>query len=180
MPVSLAPALGLWLGLLSPTELTQAPAPSADIAPAPVLTELSDDLAIRLLTTDTEAVVADLELDATVTSRVKAPASLAAKAARKGLPADQILDRLALRVHVDEVDQCYTVLDQIQSRFLPVEGAFDDYIRSPKANGYQSLHTAVYTPVGIAEFQIRTHAMHDHAEHGAAAHSTYKALQAAA
>ena len=57
-------------------------------------------------------------------------------------------------------------------------GASDDYIAHPKPNGYQSLHTAVQTPVGVAEFQVRTHAMHQHAEHGGAAHSVYKALQA--
>jgi len=178
--VSLAPALGLWLGLLTPTELALAPAPAAATEPAAILAELSDDLALGLLTADTHAVLDDLTIDATVTSRVKAPASLAAKAARKGLPTEQILDRLALRVRVDDIDDCYTILDQIQSRFVPVDGAFDDYIASPKPNGYQSLHTAVHTPVGVAEFQIRTHTMHDHAEHGAAAHALYKAHQAVA
>ena len=54
-------------------------------------------------------------------------------------------------------------------------GEFKDYIAIPKANGYQSLHSAVRTNLGeVAEFQIRTHAMHTHAENGDAAHSVYK------
>jgi len=179
--VSLAPALGLWLGLLSPAEASQREtALPASVAPAPSLAALPDDIAIGLLTADTHAVLDELDIEAAVTARVKSPQSLAAKAARKGKAPEQILDRLALRVRVDEIDDCYTILDHIQARFTPVEGAADDYIAHPKANGYQSLHTAVHTPVGVAEFQIRTHAMHHHAEHGAAAHSLYKALQASA
>lgn len=178
--VSLAPALGLWLSLFASADASALPAIDAQPSGVSLLTELPDELALSVLAADTEAVLARLDIPARVTARVKSPESLAAKAARKGLAPEQVLDRLALRVHVDEVDDCYTVLDQLQSRFLPVVGASDDYIAHPKPNGYQSLHTALHTPVGIAEFQVRTHAMHHHAEHGAAAHSRYKALQAIA
>ena len=177
--VSLAPMLGLWLGLLAFSDASQLQhALRLGAAPVPVLADLPDALAIQVLTADTEAVLAGLQIPATVTARVKSPESLAAKAARKGLAPEAVLDRLALRVHVDDVEDCYTIFDNIQARFPPVEGASDDYIAHPKPNGYQSLHTAVLTPVGVAEFQVRTHAMHQHAEYGGAAHSVYKALQA--
>ena len=177
--VSLAPALGLWLGLQSSADASLLDGAVGWGTPSsPILADLPDEVAIGVLTADTHAVLAQLDIPAEVTARVKSPESLAAKAARKGLAPEAVLDRLALRVHVDDVDDCYAILDHIQARFPPVAGASDDYIAHPKPNGYQSLHTAVQTPVGVAEFQVRTHAMHQHAEHGGAAHSVYKALQA--
>ena len=83
----------------------------------------------------------------------------------------------ALRVIVAEVKDCYAALAWVHQQFAPIAEEFDDYIARPKPNGYQSLHTVVRDGDGTGrpiEMQIRTHAMHDHAEHGVAAHWGYK------
>jgi len=88
---------------------------------------------------------------------------------------DEIYDLLALRVIVKNVQECYGAIGIIHSLWRPVTGTFDDYIASPKPNGYQGLHTAVMclgtTPL---EVQIRTNEMHNIAEYGVAAHWRYK------
>ncbi|MCL2173724.1 RelA/SpoT family protein [Candidatus Saccharibacteria bacterium] len=87
---------------------------------------------------------------------------------------DSIYDLIALRIIVDDVTTCYLVLGLLHSMYLPLIGRIKDYIAQPKPNGYQSLHTTVQTPNGqIVEFQIRTKAMHEFAEHGLAASFHY-------
>ena len=162
------------LGLLWAAQQAPSTAPSTATA---ITSPSGDSLALSVLEADTRAVLNGLAVDAVVTSRVKTPASLAAKAIRKGIEADDVLDRLALRVRVDSVDDCYRVMHTLTDRYPVVDDSADDYIAAPKANGYQSLHAALYTPVGVAEFQVRTHDMHHHAELGAASHATYKAAQ---
>ena len=138
---------------------------------------LADALALSALEDAAHAMLAESGLIGTVSARAKSPESLAEKARRKGMRPDEVLDRVGLRVQVDTVEDCYAVFEQLHSRYQPVPGSQDDYIAHPKANGYQSLHTAVRTPFGVAEFQVRTPQMHAHAEHGGAAHALYKAEQ---
>ncbi len=93
----------------------------------------------------------------------------------KDVAFERLYDIRAVRVVVANVRECYTVLGVVHDLWTPVEGEFDDYIASPKANDYKSLHTAVLGPEGkTLEVQIRTEEMHQHSEHGVAAHWRYK------
>jgi GTP pyrophosphokinase len=114
-------------------------------------------------------------LRAEVQGRPKHLYSIWKKMQGKGLDIDRVFDLRALRVIVADIPACYAVLARVHERYRPVPGEFDDYIARPKPNGYQSLHTVVLDDDGRAvEVQIRTRAMHDHAEHGVAAHWAYK------
>ena len=114
-------------------------------------------------------------LQAQVQGRPKHIYSIVKKMRGKSLGFTQVYDIRALRVIVPSVPDCYAALSWVHSRFTPVTEEFDDYIARPKANGYQSLHTVVRDAQGQAiEVQIRTTAMHQHSEHGVAAHWVYK------
>ena len=115
----------------------------------------------------------------TVQGRPKNIYSIVKKMRGKSLDFAQVFDIMALRVVVADVKDCYAALAWVHSHFQPIDEEFDDYIARPKPNGYQSLHTVVREVVdGQAgkpiEIQIRTEEMHDHAEHGVAAHWAYK------
>ena len=114
-------------------------------------------------------------LAATVQGRPKHIYSIVKKMRGKSLGFNQVYDIRALRIVVASISDCYAALSWVHSQFTPVTKEFDDYIAKPKVNGYQSLHTIVLDAAGQPiEVQIRTQAMHDHAEHGVAAHWAYK------
>ncbi len=121
------------------------------------------------------ALLAAAGLVADVQGRPKHLYSIWKKMQGKGLAFARVFDARALRVVVDDVAACYAALARVHEAWRPVEGEFDDYIARPKPNGYQSLHTVVLGHDGRPlEVQIRTRAMHEHAEHGVAAHWMYK------
>ena len=112
---------------------------------------------------------------ASVQGRPKHIYSIVKKMRGKSLDFSQVFDIRAMRVIVSNVADCYEALSWIHSRYVPIVSEFDDYIAKPKTNGYQSLHTVVRDDQARPlEIQIRTQAMHDHAEIGVAAHWAYK------
>jgi len=121
------------------------------------------------------ALAADGIQAAEVFGRPKHIYSIWRKMERKGVRQSELFDVEAVRVLVDRVQDCYSVLGTIHSRWQHIPQEFDDYIAHPKDNGYQSLHTAVFGANGRPiEVQIRTHEMNEHAERGVAAHWLYK------
>jgi GTP pyrophosphokinase len=135
----------------------------------------SRELAVEFVRHQVAGVLRQAGLDSAVQGRPKHLYSIWRKMQGKSLPFEKVLDIRALRVIVAAVPDCYAALSALHQRYRPLSGEFDDYIARPKPNGYQSLHTVVLgdddRPV---EVQIRTQAMHDHAEHGVAAHWAYK------
>ncbi len=128
------------------------------------------DLRLRL-----QQALSEQGIAASVDGRPKHIYSIVRKMRGKSLPFERVFDIRALRVVVPSVADCYQALSWVHEHFVPIAEEFDDYIAKPKANGYQSLHTVVRdADGGPIEVQIRTQAMHDHAENGVAAHWAYK------
>ncbi|MFE8072371.1 GTP diphosphokinase [Marinobacteraceae bacterium S3BR75-40.1] len=116
-------------------------------------------------------------IQAHLSGRAKHIYSIWRKMRRKGIDFSQVYDIRAVRILVPEVRDCYAVLGIVHGLWRHIPHEFDDYIASPKENGYQSLHTAVIGPEGrVMEVQIRTHKMHEEAELGVCAHWRYKGM----
>ncbi len=120
--------------------------------------------------------LASFGLEAHISGRIKSFAGIYRKMYMRGRAFDEIFDIYAVRVIVDNLNDCYNVLGIIHEMFTPLPNRFKDYISTPKPNMYQSLHTTVVSKEKIPfEVQIRTWDMHYTAEYGIAAHWKYKA-----
>ncbi len=125
--------------------------------------------------TDVERAFARQKMKVQVSGREKTVYSIYCKMREKHAGFAQVNDLFGFRIVVPTLTDCYVALGVLHQLYKPVPGRFKDYIAIPKANGYQSLHTTLVSPLGTAvEFQIRAEAMHAVAEKGIAAHWLYK------
>lgn len=123
-----------------------------------------------------ELMIFDVELER-IDYRVKHLYSLWQKLKRYGMDINKVHDIVALRIIVPNVSDCYQALGVIHGLYRPVPNRFKDYIAVPKPNGYQSLHTTIFSGDGsVLEMQIRTKEMHEEAEYGIASHLHYKEI----
>src|SRR5215469_10830585 len=130
---------------------------------------------IEALCSELQSELRSAGVTAEVYGRPKHIYSIYRKMQRKQLAFEQLFDVRAVRVVVASIPECYAALGAVHGRWPYIPGEFDDYIATPKGNGYRSIHTAVIGPQARSvEVQIRTRDMHEHAELGVAAHWTYK------
>lgn len=130
---------------------------------------------IASIASELEARLREQGISAAVSGRAKHIYSIWRKMRAKNVPFDQVYDVRAVRVLVPDIAQCYAALGVIHTQWRHVPSEFDDYVASPKENGYRSIHTAVLGPDGrTLEVQIRTREMHEQAELGVCAHWSYK------
>jgi GTP pyrophosphokinase/guanosine-3',5'-bis(diphosphate) 3'-pyrophosphohydrolase len=124
---------------------------------------------------DVERAFARQKIKVQLSGREKTVYSIYRKMREKRAGFAQVNDLFGFRIVVPTLTDCYIALGVLHQLYKPVPGRFKDYIAIPKANGYQSLHTTLVSPLGTAvEFQIRAEAMHAVAEKGIAAHWLYK------
>jgi GTP pyrophosphokinase/guanosine-3',5'-bis(diphosphate) 3'-pyrophosphohydrolase len=124
---------------------------------------------------DVEHAFGTARMRISIAGREKTVYSIYRKMREKHLGFTQVNDIFGFRITVPTLPDCYLALGVLHQMYKPVPGRFKDYIAIPKANGYQSLHTTLVSPLGTpVEIQIRTEAMHAVAENGIAAHWMYK------
>lgn len=130
---------------------------------------------IALVIDELRAILDGAGIRAEIAGRPKHMWSIWKKMQRKSVDFSELYDVRAVRLLVPDVPSCYAALGVVHAHWTPISKEFDDYIARPKGNDYRSLHTAVIGPEGkTLEVQIRSHAMHEHAELGVAAHWRYK------
>jgi GTP pyrophosphokinase len=130
---------------------------------------------LQLVSTNIETRIKESGINTQIESRIKQIYSIYKKMYSQHKAIFEIYDLYAVRVIVDEKDDCFTVLGLVHDLYSPMPGRFKDYISVPKPNMYQALHTTVIGREGIPfEIQIRTRDMHHVAEYGIAAHWMYK------
>ncbi|MGA8595293.1 MAG: bifunctional (p)ppGpp synthetase/guanosine-3',5'-bis(diphosphate) 3'-pyrophosphohydrolase [Bryobacteraceae bacterium] len=130
---------------------------------------------LRQIKTEIEQKLFRENVPARVEGRVKRAYSVYLKLRRQRIRLDQVYDLLAVRIITDSVKNCYAALGVLHNEWHPIPGRIKDFIAIPRPNLYQSLHTSVIGPGGMAfEVQIRTEEMHRIAEEGIAAHWKYK------
>ncbi|MFK7941600.1 MAG: bifunctional (p)ppGpp synthetase/guanosine-3',5'-bis(diphosphate) 3'-pyrophosphohydrolase, partial [Paracoccaceae bacterium] len=128
------------------------------------------------ISAEIEAFMAAAGLDVEVRGREKRPYAIWRKMQEKEVPFSQLSDIYAFRILCQSEEDCYRALGAVHRNWRVVPGRFKDYISGPKANGYRSLHTTVFSASAArTEIQIRTQDMHAVAETGVAAHWAYKA-----
>lgn len=114
-------------------------------------------------------------INALIYGRAKHIYSIWRKMQRKQISFSEVYDIRAVRILVDNTNECFEVLGIVHAMWRPIPNEFDDYVSAPKENGYRSLHTAVLGPDNkVVEVQIRSHAMHEEAEFGVCSHWRYK------
>ncbi|MXP26681.1 RelA/SpoT family protein [Altererythrobacter indicus] len=129
-----------------------------------------DDIALKI-----KQALAEGDVSVEIKGREKHPYSIWKKMAERHVNFEQITDIMAFRVLTDNIEDCYRALGILHTNWQMVPGRFKDYISTPKANGYRSLHTSlIYSGSMRVEVQIRTREMHRLNEFGLAAHWAYK------
>ena len=131
-----------------------------------IVKDISDELSKALKSNKVKAFVS---------GREKSIYSVWLKIENQNKSLEQLSDLFGFRIHVDKIEECYSVLGVLHQNWQAVPGLFKDYISTPKKNGYQSIHTTLVGPNNHrVEIQIRTNKMHDINERGVAAHWAYK------
>ena len=127
------------------------------------------------IVTELKRRLSDAGIEAEVIGRAKHIYSIWRKMRRKAIDVSQVYDMEAVRVIVNDVESCYGALEVVHAAWPHIGSELDDYVASPKDNGYRSIHTAVMGPEGrVLEVQIRSWEMHRQAEIGLSAHWAYK------
>lgn len=134
-----------------------------------------DDDSVNFIIHELEEIFSLHNMKVKISGREKTPYSIWRKMRQKNVTFEQMSDIMAFRVVVKDISECYQALGYLHGSYSVIPGRFKDYISTPKANNYQSIHTAVIGPKGHRiEIQIRTADMHETNDYGVAAHWLYK------